>query len=445
MVKLATILALLASLMLMFSAPWLATLTYSIVSILQPQYVWFWAFDSFSVFKISAGITILAWIFHALQGNIDWRVYSSGQFKCVVVIMIIYHLSNLFTPFQTYYSLIGGDLVVSIFTTIAIMYFFVLGLLKNPQAIKYFAFIYIFVTVYYAYWANDHYLSGNWAQFTHGRLRGIVSGPYRDGNILSVVLTMGISFIMFGARYYKNTWVKVGLLATLPFIWHAIFLFASRGALLSAACVTLFFALVVKSRWLNIAMAAGFVVMLVWQGGTLTNRTSDTVNSSKGNNFELSAQEDKPINPRILSWQVGWGLALKYPILGAGPQRFQYASAKHYPNKSKHVAHNTFLNFSANTGLIAGFCYLLFFYYSYKQYRYVKANTETESIHNYINLSCMGALVGYFVGAVFLDLIIFEPFYFILILITANYWMVRREKEPVPSKSVSPVRAHHAL
>ena len=41
----------------------------------------------------------------------------------------------------------------------------------------------------------------------------------------------------------------------------------------------------------------------------------------------------------------------------------------------------------------------------------------------------MGGLVGFFVGAFFLDLIIFEPFYFILILITANYYMVKNAVE----------------
>lgn len=442
MIKLLTLFTLFISAVLMFTAPWLSALVYSIVSILQPHYVWFWAFEGYSVFKISAGVTILAWMFHAAQGNIDWRIYKTGQFIGVIVIAVIFHLSSLLSPFDNYFSLIGGDLVVDIYTTIAIMYFFVLGIINKPDTIKYFAFIYIGVTLYYTYWANDHYLSGNWYQFTHGRLRGIDRGPYTDGNVLSILIMTGISFVMFGIRYFKSNVIKLGFLAALPLILHALILLASRGALLSAACVVFFFAMVVKSKKLNIIITIGFVAMLAYQGGTMMSRTTETVSAAQGSE-EL---ENKPLNPRLASWQVGWGLALKYPLLGAGPQRFQYASQLHYPNKSKHVAHNTFLNFSANTGLIAGITYLLFFYFSFKQYKYVKSKVEFDSIHNYINMSSMGGLIGFFVGAIFLDLVIFEPFYFLLVLISSNYWMVKKEYEPsLATQKLPVVRATHAV
>ena len=419
MVKLALYLALLASVLMLSKAPWIAALVYSIVSVMQPQYIWFWAFEGFSAFKFAAGVSILAWMWHAMQGNIRWEVYRTGQFKGMFVLLIIFHLSNFLTPFASYFSLVSGDLVVSIFTTIFVMYFIVLPLINDENTIKFFGFMYIFIVVYYAYWANDHYLSNNWGQFSQGRLMGPRGSPYADGNITSIVLTSGLGFVMFGARYFPQKWLKYGLLLTIPFIWHALILFASRGALLSAAAVTLFFAMVVNSRVLNIAIAFGFVGMLVWQGGMLTQRTNNTVSQAQSSNSEA------PLNPRLVSWSVGIDIALEYPLLGAGPQRFQYASRQLYPGKSPHVAHNTFLNFSANTGLIAGFIYLSFFWVSFKQYRYVKKRVRENSIFDYINLSCMSGLVGYFVGAFFLDLIIFEPFYFLLILMSANYVLMK--------------------
>ncbi|TPV62111.1 polymerase [Aestuariibacter sp. GS-14] len=422
MVKLALYLALLASVLMLSNAPWIAALVYSIVSVMQPQYIWFWAFEGFSVFKFAAGVSILAWLWHVMQGNIRWEVYKTGQFKGMFLLLLIFYLSNFFTPFASYFSLVSGDLVVSIFTTIFIMYFIVLPLINNENTIKFFGFMYIFVVVYYAYWANDHYLSNNWGQFSQGRLMGPRGSPYADGNVTSIVLTSGLGFVMFGARYFSQKWLKYGLLFTIPFIWHALILFASRGALLSAAAVTLFFALVVKSRLLNIAIAFGFVGMLVWQGGMLTQRTNNTVAQA-----QMSGEEE-PLNPRLVSWSVGIDIAMEYPLLGAGPQRFQFASRQLFPGKSPHVAHNTFLNFSANTGFFAGFIYLSFFWVSYKQYRFVKKRVRDNSIFDYINLSCMSGLVGYFVGAFFLDLIIFEPFYFLLLLISANYVLAKNSK-----------------
>jgi len=438
MVKLGLYLALLASALCIFNAPWIAAFTYSIVSVMQPQYIWFWAFEDFSAFKASAGITIIAWVWHALQGNIRWDVYKTGQFKGMFGLFIIIHLSSLFTPFDSYYSAVSGDLVVDIFTTIFMMYFFVLPLINREDTIKYFGYMYIFIVVYYAFWANDHYFSNNWSMFDQGRLIGPRYSPYKDGNTASILLTSGMAFVMFGARYFKNKAVRYGLLLSIPFIWHALILFASRGALISAAAVTLFFALVVRSKFLNILIAIGFVGMLVWQGGMLMQRTSSTVSQAEAGNSE------EPLNPRLRSWSVGIDIALKYPILGAGPQRFQYASNLLHPGKSPHVAHNTFLNFSANTGLIAGFIYLSFFYVSYKQFKEVRRMTQDNSVFDYINLSCMGGLIGFFFGAIFLDLIIFEPFYFLLVLISANYHLAKNSSKSNPTSEQVPQQQRSA-
>jgi len=429
MVKILTILGLIASAFLVSSAPWVSALIYSVVSVMQPQYIWFWVFEDIQVFRISAAIAIIAWIFCAFRGQVNWKVYSSGQFIGMVGLLIIFYLSTWLTPFETYSAAVGGDLVVSIFTTIFIMYFIVLGILNKPEIVKYFAFMFIGITLYYCYWANDHYFSSNWAQFLNGRLRGPDLSPYKDGNVFSIVFTIGLSFILFGLLYFKRKWIKVALVLSLPFVFHALILFASRGALLSAGVLVLFFAFVVKSKSLNVAIVVGFIGMLIWQGGALTDRTSSTIAQAKDDYVE------QPLNPRLVSWGIGWGLAKEYPLLGVGPQRFQFASRIHYPEKARHVAHNTFLNFAANTGFIAGFIYLMFFYWSYKQYKFVKAHAEPDSDHGFVNLAAMGGLIAYFVGAIFLDLIIFEPFYFLLMLISANYYMVRETQQEAHDKA----------
>ena len=83
---------------------------------------------------------------------------------------------------------------------------------------------------------------------------------------------------------------------------------------------------------------------------------------------------------------------------------------------------------------LAGFIYLAFFYASFKQFRYVKLRVDDFSTLGYINLACGAGLIGYFVGAFFLDLIIFEPFYFLMVLMTANYHLVKQKDIEVISK-----------
>jgi hypothetical protein len=414
MIRLLTILGLLACIFLLSTAPWASAVAYTLVSILQPQYVWFWSFESIPIFKITAGLAIIAWCIEAGRGNINWKVYKTWQFKGLLLLWAWMHFSNMFSPFSSYFAGIGGDLVLGTMNTIVIMYFIVLGLINTEKSLTWFAYTLVLIGIYYTYWANDHYLSNNWGQFTDGRLRGPRGSPYGDGNALSIVLIVCMPFVLFGIQHFKQKWLQVLMILSLPLMWHALILFASRGAMLSAGVLTLFAASIMKSKMLNKALVLGFLIVIIDQGGTLLQRTKTTVAAAQ-------TESEAPLNPRLVSWDIGTKLIAKYPIFGAGPQRFQVASATHFPGKSPHVAHNTFLNFSVNTGLLTGVVFISFFFASYRQYKKVKDATEFSSTYNYINRCCGAALLGFFVGAIFLDLIIFEPFYFLLALISGNY------------------------
>ena len=97
MIRFLTILGLLVSLFLLSSAPWASAVAYTLVSILQPQYVWFWSFESIPIFKITAALAILAWGIELSRGNINWQVYKTWQFKGIVLIWAWMHLSNFFS------------------------------------------------------------------------------------------------------------------------------------------------------------------------------------------------------------------------------------------------------------------------------------------------------------------------------------------------------------
>ncbi|MFC4700142.1 O-antigen ligase family protein [Glaciecola siphonariae] len=422
MVKILTILAILAAGFFAISAPYIAALLYTTVSILQPQYIWFWVFDDISIFRISAGIAIIAWLIHMLRGGINWQMYNNGIFFGLLGLLALYYLSNAFTPFPSYGSRIGSELVMGIFTTIVIMFFIVLGLINHEKALKLLVVCVVIVTLYYTYWANSAYLEGNWSQFTRGRLNGPRGSPYKDGNIFSVLFVVGLPFVLFAVGQVEKTWQKALLILAIPLIWHAMILCASRGALLSAAVSTLLAARMIKSKSFNMVLLAGALVFLIDQGGEMLSRTVSTVKKAE-------TEANEPINPRVISWQIAFDLAKKHPVLGVGPQRFLEASRFYFPGKSPHVAHNTFLNYAANLGFIAAFIYLMFFWVSWKMYKWNRDALEAhpDKLHTYINKASFCSLVGFFVGATFLDLIIFEPFYFLLIIIIANNFILKQK------------------
>jgi hypothetical protein len=424
MIKLLTFILIALAIASIANAPYIAAAFYIAVSILQPQHLWFWAFDGVSIFKISAGSAIIAWCIQMIRGKINWQVYNNGIFYGMFLLMIIFQFSDLLSPFQTYVSAVSSTLVLDTYSTIFIMAFIALGLMDSEKALKSVIVVLILVTLYYTYWANNAYLSSLWNFFENGRLAGPDGSPYSDGNVFSVLFVIGLPFILFAIYQVDKKWQKALFIIAIPLIWHALILIASRGALVSAGVSTLIAALLIKSKSFNIVLVLGFVIFVIDQGGEVISRTTDTLKRVE------SRQENTPINPRLVSWRIGLELMKKHPILGVGPQRFIQASNFYFPGKSHHVAHNTLLNFTANTGVFAGIIYLSFFWFARKMYKSNKRELEKSpnKFHTYVNKAGICSLFGFFVGALFLDLIIFEPFYLLLILLAANHFTIMNRK-----------------
>jgi hypothetical protein len=426
MVKLLTFFFITLAIASIVKAPYIAAAFYMGVSLLQPQYVWFWAFDGISIFKISAGIAILAWLIQVVRNKVNWQVYNNGIFYGMLLLLIVFQLSEFFTPFPRYLSNVSSTIILDIFTTIFIMFFITLGLINDQRGLKLLILVLVAVTIYYTYWVNSAYFLAEWQRFEQGRLPGPEGSPYRDGNIFSVLFVITLPFILFAIHQVDKLWQKVLLALLIVFMWHSLILFASRGAMLAAGVSMIVAAFMIKSKPFNIFLIIGFIIFVIDQGGSVLSRSVETIQR-----VETRALE--PINPRIVSWTVGIELIQKHPFLGVGPQRFLEASSFYFPGRSPHVAHNTFLNFTANTGIFAGAIYLSFFWYARKLYkankRYLKI--QPSDFGTYINKAGITAVIGFFTAALFLDLIIFEPFYFLLLVLVLNHSLLSaRKQEP---------------
>ena len=140
-------------------------------------------------------------------------------------------------------------------------------------------------------------------------------------------------------------------------------------------------------------------------------------------------ETNKPINPRLISWEAGILLIPKYPILGAGVQKFEAATQAHFPGKTPHVAHNTFINFAANTGLLTGILFLSLIYTAWQRLRYARLQAVSLTDNDaYALCASSVSLAGFFVCSMFLDLIIYEPFYIALIINFIAYDRLRKAR-----------------
>ncbi len=416
MIKLFTILSLLFALFTLVTLPWVSPVLYTTFSILQPQYVWFWAFDGIPLFKLSAGLTLLAWIIQASKGNINYQIYQLPVNKALLMLTFLINLSDWVA---SYSGGIGSELVLEIFNTTILMYFFCLGLLNNENAIRYIGFAFILATIYYAFDSNLAYFTGDLSSFTGGRLTGPKNGAYNDNNKFAILLVVGFPFLMLGYFHFRSVFIKAFMVIGMGMSLHGIFLTQSRGALLAVGAAVFICTRVmgnkgIKAKLINFVMLAGFVVVVLDQAGGSLSRTKQAANQ----------ETVEAVNPRIQSWTVGMKIIKNHPVFGVGVHRFRIASALEFPGESPHVAHNTLITFAANSGIISGLIYLYLFYACYAMQKQIKVHTNKNSLYQYSANSALAALAGFFVGAIFLDLIVFEPFYYLIMLITACYFHV---------------------
>jgi O-antigen ligase len=387
-----------------------AVYAYFLMSIMAPQYIWFWVFDGVSAFKIAAGTAILVFMWQTLNKKLDFSVYRYKQNLFLVIFWIMFNLSDYFSPIGSFKTATSSILVLDIFNTIFIMYFISLPLITTERQLRVLALLFAGLILYYVYWSNTQYFEWNMRQFSQGRLMGPLKSPYQDENKFGMLFVTGMPFLLFGIFYFKSLIMRGLFGLGLLFLWHSIILTSSRGALLAVAVATLVSYLLIKSRAFGLILVCGLVAAVIYQGGQLLTRTTETIDTA-------NTQAEAQIDPRVQSWKTGLSLIQKHPILGVGVQRFQEATRIFYPERNPYVAHNTFLNFAANTGLLNGIIYLAFYWLQFKRFKRIrKSETDPNSTISYVNNSTMVALTGFYVGSMFLDLIIYEPFYFLLLL-----------------------------
>ncbi|MFT6836029.1 MAG: hypothetical protein ACJA0H_002073 [Francisellaceae bacterium] len=388
-----------------------AVYAYYLMSVMAPQYIWFWVFDGVQAFKVAAGTAILVFMFQMVNKKLDFSVYRYKQNLLLIIFWLMFNLSDSFSPIGSFSSATSASLVLSNFNIIILMYFISLPLINSEQALKVLALLFAGLILYYVYWSNTQYFDYNMRQFNQGRLMGPYGSPYRDENKFAMVFVTAMPFLLFGIFYFRSLILRSVFGLGLLLLWHSIILTGSRGALLSVAVATLSAYLIIKSRIFGIMLVCGLIAAVIYQGGQLRDRATNTVESAK------TQTEEEAIDPRVQSWETGLGLIKLHPLLGVGVQRFQEATRIYFPGRVPYVAHNTFLNFAANSGIINGIIYLTFYWLQFKRFRMIRrSEVDPQSTMSYVNNSTMVAYTGFYTGSMFLDLIIFEPFYFLLLL-----------------------------
>ncbi len=404
--------------------PWFGISVGYLFNILGPQYIWWWNFQGLRAFYLIAIPTLIGFCISSVRGAIDFDIIKNKRVLFASLYFILIFLSYFWGP---YVDVINKwrffDPYQVLITMIKIFVFFFIGLccISDEKRLKIFALILPIAALYLIYWANMQYLSGRFFI----RLKGPVSlhGPslYSDENNFAMFFVVSIPFLFYLGWFFKKWYLRWILWLAIPFAWHAIFLTASRGGLLGAVFVSLFSGLRCPKKIIGVMLVPAFIFAYIWQGGNIIKERSETTI----NRYENSYQ-DSPIDPRIEAWKAGLKMIIAHPITGVGLASFGQAYLYFMEGRPK-IAHNTFIQIAAESGIPAALFYVLFMFNCMKSLLKKRNLFEKGSFGYYLSDATLVSLSGFLVCALFLTLTGFEiQFYLAILANTLSYLAINR-------------------
>jgi putative inorganic carbon (hco3(-)) transporter len=392
--------------------PWIGVIAYYTLAIWTPESVWFWIFGDIRISLYISIATITGCFLAVVRNKIDFSILKSKQNLFMALLWLSLTISFYFSPYgsnETATLSHNSEYLISLVNKVFLMYFFSILLINTHKKIYYLALVIVISIIYHTFWANSQYYNGT----MHGlRLAGPAgahgNSMYFDENTYAMLFVCGIPFLFFLGNYFKKKIVKYIIWGIIPFAWQATFLTGSRGGLVGLAVISLGIALRSKSKFIGLIILLGLVIAFVLQGETIKERGATM----------LEKQQDESVLGRFEAWKVAIAMCKEHPLTGVGIGNFVPAF-QDYSGKHPLVAHNTFFQLTAESGLLAGLSYLFLAWGVLKHLlkkKYALELAETSPLLYACNSAVTVSMIGFFACALFLSLATYEILYYLLIL-----------------------------
>jgi len=428
--------------------PWLGVIFYYILAVGQINSLFPQSFgDSRASLYISMATIVGLGVATATR-QVNWARLFMTPNLLVLLFIVLINISHGSTPYDGFVeelkiSLLSPSVIVDTINKIVLIYFVAILLLDTRFKLVCLLTAIGAVLMYYTFWANKIYVTGEFWRFgDNGRLNGPF-GIYHDENYFAMLFVLATPIFYYLSVGTSSKIIRYGLWFSIPFTWHALFLTGSRGGLLSLAvvCAYIFFRSYNKIASIVLVVALG--VAIVDQSGNMISRVQDTVDpeTAERERAYIENSEDspeitgQPLDPRLLSWKVGIGIIKDHPLLGIGPGNFLRAYPD-YHDSEPHVAHNTFVQVATAAGFSAGLIYL---YFLYLRVRNIFSKPDPDATfangHNrdYLNDLLNSLFISFYCVAFFIDLMVLEIFYFVFLLGAAKYCLDNKKTRSVRS------------
>jgi len=429
--------------------PWLGVIFYYMLAVGQLHTLFPQSFgDSRSSLYISLATIVGLGVATATR-QVNWARLFMMPNLLIMLLVVFMNVSYGNSPYDGFVeelkeSLLTPDEMIEAINKIALFYFVAILLIDTRFKLIFLITAVGCVLFYYTLWANKIYVTQEFWRFgDNGRLNGPF-GIYYDENYFAMLFLLATPIFYYISIGVNSRIIRYGLWFSIPFTWHALFLTGSRGALLSLAVVCGYIFFRSYNKLLSVVLVAALVVAVVDQSGNMLSRVNDTildVETAERDRAYIENTEDspeilaEPVDQRLLSWQVGFGIIKDHPLLGVGPGNFLRAFPD-YHDSIPHVAHNTFVQMAAAGGLASGFIYLYFLYLRVRNI-FTKPDPEAKFARGFnrdwLNDLLNSLFIAFYCVAFFLDLMILEVLYFIFLVGAAKYCIDNKKRRSVRS------------
>jgi putative inorganic carbon (hco3(-)) transporter len=398
-------------------APWVGIAAAYLIGILNPQAIWWWVFEDLRPVYWVLLPTLLGATIKGLRGRIIWADLNNTRIFCLLMIWLSGMVSWWLAPYSVTVAtdselgIRGAGFIVENLSKIILLVLVGTLFVKSAKQISLMAIVMLIAGLYLTWWVNDRYLF----QGAGGRIGGPISidgsGVYSDENLFGTLFVVVFPFAWYAAFAVKKIWLKWVFLLAVPFIWHGVFLTGSRGALLGLGAAMLIIALRMKSRSLGLGLIVLFVVAFAWQAGDTMKERAAGIDAYS---------EDSSATGRLDAWEVGARMMFANPLTGVGPGAFLRAFPDYSPRLPLQ-AHNTFVQFGAEFGLIAFVAVAVMLGSCIRSLWRIRAagglRQPTVVDNNlFVREATLAAVIGLTVSALFLSLQLFEVMYFLVFM-----------------------------
>jgi putative inorganic carbon (HCO3(-)) transporter len=410
-----------------FVYPWAGIIAGYSISIASPQTIWWYHFESIRPAYWVLLPTLLGAVMGTLSGKVNPRLAVNPIVGLLAVTWLCLTVSVLFAP----YSVRGGEVgvrdagyVFETFSKIYLVAIIACTVIWERRHFSALACVVFAIALYFTFWGNWMYLSGNFMRRLAGPTDQYGNGPYADENNFAALMVALIPFLWFLAFSVSNSVIRMVLLCATPLAWHVVFLTGSRGGLLGLIAAILWIGLQYRNRWIAPAVGCLFLVAFVWQAGDVMKERAGMIDDYR---------EEQSAASRLEAWEASARMMANHPLTGVGPGAFVRAFPNYSDNQPRQ-AHNTYLQVGAEYGPLAGAALFFAVIAAIASLRSelnqlpTNPSDDTRDLLVRLGQATLCGLVGLFVCSMFLTLQLFEILFFLLFLSAALVAQLKRHR-----------------